>query len=207
MFIIGISGGSGSGKSFLTGKLRKEFSREELSIIGLDSYYRDHSHIPIEERQQINFDHPSEIDYPLLIEHVRLLKAGSGVEIPCYSFINCTRQEQTVLVKPASVLVIEGLFVLYNRHLRSQIDEKIHINTPAQQRLQNIIERDSRERGRNESIVRDRFHIFVEPAQREIIEPLRKFADIQFDWSVDHIPLLDHVRDIIRKKSILIQNN
>lgn len=207
MYIIGISGGSGSGKTFLTAKLRNEFSEQELSIIGLDSYYSDNSHLSMDERKRINFDHPEAIDYPLLMNHLGILKMGSDVEIPCYSFLSCTRLEQTILLKPASVLIIEGLFLLYDKDLRSQIDLKIHIDTPAEQRLLNIIERDFRERGRNEMEVRERFYMQVEPGQRKIIEPMRKFADIQFEWTWDHTLLLEHVRSIIIHKNSLFRRN
>ena len=122
MFIIGIAGGTGSGKTTVVRKLTERLSKGEVVVIPLDSYYKDSSHIPMEERQFINFDHPDAFDWPLLEKHIRMLKEGQAIEQPTYSYLTCTRQPETIHIEPREVVIIEGIMTLCDKKLRQQMD-------------------------------------------------------------------------------------
>ena len=128
MLIIGIAGGSGSGKTTVVNKIIERIGNEPLAIISQDSYYYDSSHIPMEDRKRINFDHPNAIEFSLLIDHIRALKQGKAIEQPIYSYITCTRSERTIHVDPKEVMIVEGILVLSNPELRDLMDIKVFVD-------------------------------------------------------------------------------
>ena len=124
MFIIGIAGGTGSGKTTVVRKLLERLPKGEVVVIPQDSYYKDSSSVPIEERQNINFDHPNAFDWPLLAKHIEMLKQGQAVEQPIYSYLTCTRQEETIHIEPKEVIIVEGIMALSDPNMRKQMDLK-----------------------------------------------------------------------------------
>ncbi len=127
MLIIGIAGGTGSGKTTVVNKICEQFSQEEVAVLSHDSYYNDNSHLSLEERRKKNFDHPDSIEFDLMIEHVKKLKNGEAIEEPVYSFITCTRAEKTKRVDPRQVLIVEGILCLTNKALRDLMDIKVFV--------------------------------------------------------------------------------
>ena len=148
MFIIGIAGGTGSGKTTVVKKLIERLPKNEVVVIPQDSYYKDSSNVPVEERQNINFDHPDAFDWPLLSKHIRMLKEGHPIEQPIYSYITCTRQEETIHIEPKEVIVVEGIMALREPKMREQMDLKIFVDADADDRLIRVMKRDVVERGR-----------------------------------------------------------
>ena len=156
MTIIGIAGGTGSGKTTVVRKIAEALPPHYVTVVPLDSYYNDTTHMTEEERRAINFDHPDAFDWKLLIEHVKKLKAGEAVEQPTYSYIKCNRQPETVHVEPKPVIIIEGIMTLLNKKLRDMMDLKIFVDTDSDERLIRNIQRDVVERGRTVEMVIDR---------------------------------------------------
>lgn len=178
MLVIGIAGGTGSGKTTVVKKIRNHFPAGEVTVLSHDSYYFDNSHLTLEERRKKNYDHPDSIEFDLMIEHVKKLKAGENVQEPIYSFITCTRSEETVKVVPREVLIIEGILCLTNRRLRDLMDIKVYVDCDADVRLSRVIRRDIEERGRDVQQVLKRYHETVRPSHLQFIEPTKRFADI-----------------------------
>lgn len=178
MLIIGIAGGTGSGKTTVVNKIAEQFFAEEVSIISQDSYYYDNSHLSLEERRAKNFDHPESVEFDLLIDHVKRLKKGETINEPIYSFITCTRQPETKKVNPRHVLILEGILILTNRKLRDLMDIKVFVDCDSDIRLSRVIRRDIKERGRDISQVLDRYEKTVRPSHLQFIEPSKRFADI-----------------------------
>ncbi len=178
MLIIGIAGGTGSGKTTVVRKIREQFSKGEVAIITHDSYYFDSGELSLEERRQKNFDHPDSIEFELMIEHVKKLKNGESIEEPIYSFITCTRAEKTKNVEPKEVLIIEGILCLTNKSLRDLMDIKVFVDCDSDLRLSRVIRRDMQERGRNVEQVLKRYEETVRPSHLQFIEPTKRFADI-----------------------------
>jgi uridine kinase len=179
--IVGISGGSGSGKTTFSNSLAKALSPENCLQISQDSYYLDNSHIPLAERQNINFDHPSKIDFDLLGEHLNQLKLGNPVMRPVYSFLTCQRSIEEVKLEARPVIIVEGIFIFYNKRLRELFDIKVFLEASADDRLKRISDRDRAERGRTHDQVCERFYNVVEPMHRKFVAPLRIFADIDLE--------------------------
>lgn len=178
MLIVGIAGGTGSGKTTVVNKLKKEFPNGEIVVIPQDAYYRDNSHIPPEDRQKINFDHPDSLEFSLLIRHLRELKEGRAVEMPVYSYLTCLRSKETIPVKPAKVIVVEGILILTDSELRNMFDIKVFVDADADDRLGRVIQRDIIERGRSVLMVLERYHDTVKPSHLQFIEPSKRYADI-----------------------------
>lgn len=178
MLIIGIAGGTGSGKTTVVKKIREQFPKGEVSIITHDSYYFDSSNLSLEERRKKNFDHPDSIEFELMIEHVKKLKNGNSIAEPIYSFITCTRAEKTKHVEPKDVLIIEGILCLTNKALRDLMDIKVFVDCDSDLRLSRVIRRDMQERGRNVEQVLKRYENTVRPSHIQFIEPTKRFADI-----------------------------
>ncbi len=178
MLIVGIAGGTGSGKTTVVNKLIKEFPNGEIVVIPQDAYYRDNSHIPPEERQKINFDHPDSLEFSLLIRHLGELRKGKAVEMPIYSYLTCLRQKETIPVKPAKVIVVEGILILSDAELRNMFDIKVFVDADADDRLGRVIQRDIIERGRSVLMVLERYHDTVKPSHLQFIEPSKRYADI-----------------------------
>ncbi len=178
MLIIGVAGGTGSGKTTVVRKIKEKFTEQQVSILYQDSYYFDNSDLSLEERRSKNFDHPDSVEFSLLIDHVKKLQNGMPVEQPVYSFISCTRSEKTNPVLPKDVLIIEGILCLTNKHLRDLMDIKVFVDCDSDLRLSRVIRRDIHERGRNIEQVLDRYEKTVRPSHLQFIEPTKRFADI-----------------------------
>ena len=178
MKIIGIAGGTGSGKTTVVKKIVEALPPHFVAVVPLDSYYNDTSHMTEEERRAINFDHPDAFDWQLLVKHVDLLRNGEAVEQPTYSYLKCNREKETVHVEPKPVIIIEGIMALLNKQLRDMMDLKIFVDTDSDERLIRNIQRDCVERGRTVVMVIDRYHKVLKPMHEQFIEPTKKFADL-----------------------------
>lgn len=178
MLVIGIAGGTGSGKTTVVTKIINKLSCNNVVVLPQDSYYKDSSHIPPEERSKINFDEPDAIEWDLLVAHLEQLKNGISVEVPTYSYITCTRQEETIKVNPCDVVIVEGILVLNDEKLREMMDVKVFVDADADDRLIRVIHRDCIERGRTPKIVIDRYEEVLKPMHNMYIEPTKKYADI-----------------------------
>lgn len=178
MLIVGIAGGTGSGKTTVVKKLMNVLPGGEVIVMPQDSYYRDNSHLPLEERQKINFDHPDSVEFPLLISHLNQLRHGKPVEMPIYSYLTCIRAKETITVKPARVVLVEGILILADQGLRDILDIKVFVDADADDRLGRVIQRDIVERGRSVMKVLERYHDTVKPSHLQFIEPSKRYADI-----------------------------
>lgn len=178
MLVIGIAGGSGSGKTTVVKAITQQL-KERVVVIPQDSYYKDSSHIPVEQRQNINFDHPESIDFKLLVEHLKELKEGKSVEQPVYSYLTCSRsQTETVRVNPADVIIIEGILIFTCAELREQMDIKLFVDADDDDRLMRVMARDIIERGKTVETVIERYSKTVKPMYLQFIEPSKRYADI-----------------------------
>ena len=178
MLIIGIAGGSGSGKTTVVKAITEKLS-EQVVVIPQDSYYKDSSHLPMEERQKVNFDHPDSIDFDLLNEHLHQLRCGHSIEQPVYSYITCSRSRtETVTVYPADVIIIEGILIFTCARLREQMDIKIFVDADDDDRLMRVMARDIIERGKTIGSLIERYTKTVQPTYLQFIEPSKRYADI-----------------------------
>lgn len=178
MIVIGIAGGTGSGKTTVVNKIINSFAAGEVAVIPQDSYYKDSSHIPPSERSKINFDEPDAIEWTLLERHLDELKAGRSIEMPTYSYLTCTRQPETVHVEPREVVIIEGILVLGQSELRKKMDVKVFVDADADDRLIRVIARDCIQRGRTPQMVIDRYQDVLKPMHERYIEPSKRYADL-----------------------------
>ena len=178
MLIIGIAGGTGSGKTTVVKKIIENLPKGEVAFLSQDSYYRDNSHIPLEERQEINFDHPASLEFELLIEHLKLLRKGKSIEEPIYSYLTCTRQKETNIIEPRNVVIVEGILIFTNEELRNLFDIKVFVWADADDRLDRVIKRDIIERGRSVIKVLERYQKSVKPMHLQFIEPTMRYADV-----------------------------
>lgn len=178
MLVVGIAGGSGSGKTTVVNSITKQL-KGKVVVIPQDSYYKDSSHLPMEERQKINFDHPDAIDFKLLCQQVRDLKHGKTVEQPIYSYLTCSRsKDETLTVEPAEVMIVEGILIFTCKELRDQLDIKIFVDADDDDRLMRIILRDTVDRGRTVTSAIDHYVETVKPMHLQFIEPSKRYADI-----------------------------
>ena len=179
MLIIGIAGGTGSGKTTVVRKLKTLLNAEDVVVIPQDSYYKDSSHLTPEEKAKNNFDHPNSVDFELLIKDLKELKAGKSIEQPVYSYITCTRSTtETVHVEPASIIIVEGILIFTNEELRKMFDILIFVDADADDRLGRVIQRDIEERGKTIQQVLKRYQETVKPMHLQFIEPSKRYADI-----------------------------
>ncbi|MDR0542166.1 MAG: uridine kinase [Dysgonamonadaceae bacterium] len=178
MYVIGMAGGSGSGKTTLVNRILRKLPQESVILLPQDSYYRDNSYMPMEERQKQNYDHPDSIEWSLFVKHVRELKAGNAIECPIYDYLTCSRRKEVTPVKPAKLLIVEGILIYTCLQLCREIDLKIFRDVPGDYRLSRIIERDIESRGRTPRQVIDRFFETVRPMHEEFIERSKEAADI-----------------------------
>lgn len=178
MTIIGIAGGTSSGKTTVVKKIVEALPPHYVSVVPLDSYYNDTSHMTEEERHAINFDHPDAFDWKLLIKQVNQLRKGEAIEQPTYSYILCNRLSETVHVEPKPVIIIEGIMTLLNKKLRDMMDLKIFVDADSDERLIRNIQRDIVERGRDVKTVVDRYLDVLKPMHEQFIEPTKRYADI-----------------------------
>ena len=178
MLIIGIAGGTGSGKTTVVQKIIESLPAGEVVLLPQDSYYKDSSHVPVEERQNINFDHPDAFDWKLLSEQVAALRRGESIEQPTYSYLTCTRQAETIHMEPREVVIIEGILALCDPHLRNMMDLKVFVDTDPDERLIRVIQRDMQERGRTAEAVMERYIRVLKPMHEQFIEPCKRYADL-----------------------------
>lgn len=178
MYIIGIAGGTGSGKTTVVRKIVESLKGENIALIPQDSYYNDTTHLTMDERRKINFDHPDAFDWKLLAEQIQSLRNGHAIEQPTYSYIESNRQKETIHVEPCEVIIIEGIMALWNKKLRSLMDLKIYVDADDDERLIRVIQRDTVERGRTTQMCIDRYLDVLKPMHQEFIEPTKRFADL-----------------------------
>ncbi len=178
MLVIGIAGGSGSGKTTVVKKIIESLPKGKVSVLSQDSYYKDLGELTQEERESINFDHPSSIEWSLLSKHVQELKAGKSIEMPTYSYVTCRRGKETIAVHPSEVLIVEGILIFTDEELGNVLDLKVFVDTEADERLIRIIQRDVNERGRGLDKSIRHYLTYVKPMHECFIEPTKKLADI-----------------------------
>lgn len=200
MLIIGIAGGTGSGKTTVVHQIMNELPSTEVGIISQDSYYRDNSNLTYEERTKINFDHPRAIDFELLTSHLRDLKAGKTIEQPVYSFVTHNRTGDVVLTHPRKVMIVEGILILANPELRDMFDIKIFVHADSDERLIRRLKRDISERGRDMEEVLNRYQTTLKPMHEQFIEPTKSFADIIIPNDRYNTVAIDVVRAVIHQK-------
>ena len=178
MLVIGIAGGSGSGKTTVV-KAIKDRLKEEVVVIPQDAYYKDSSNLTDEQKRNQNFDHPDAIDWKLMCQQIRELKQGKTIQQPVYSYISCTRSKtETVRIEPADVIIIEGILIFTCKKLRDQMDIKLFVDADDDDRLMRVMARDIRERGKNVEWVIERYSKTVKPMYLQFIEPSKRYADI-----------------------------
>lgn len=178
MLIIGIAGGSGSGKTTVVNKIINGLPRSSVSIMYQDAYYWDNGHLPAEEKKLINFDHPDSIEWDLLITDLDKLIGGKPINMPSYSYVDCARTPETRLVEPRRVIIVEGILILTQPELRNRFNVKVFVDADADDRLMRIIQRDIIERGRSISTVMAHYDTFVKPMHLQFIEPSKRYADL-----------------------------
>lgn len=178
MLIVGIAGGTGSGKTTVVDKVMSSFQQGEVALIPQDSYYKDNSFLPLEERQKLNFDHPDSIEWSLLINHLKDLKNGKPILQPIYSYLTCTRSSETIRIEPRKVVIVEGILVLTQKAVRDLLDIKVFVDADADDRLARVIRRDISERGRSAELVLNRYEKTVKPMHLDFIEPSKRYADL-----------------------------
>ncbi|HDP75019.1 MAG TPA: uridine kinase [Bacteroidales bacterium] len=199
MLIIGIAGGTGSGKTTVVNKIINLLPKGEVVVIPQDSYYRDNSHLPLEQRQEMNFDHPDSIEFELLIQHVKDLKAGKPIEQPIYSYLTCARAPETIRIEPCHVVIIEGILIFTCEELRKLTDIKVFVDADADDRLSRVIARDIVERGRSVNKVLERYEKTVKPMHLQFIEPTKRYADIIVPQGGNNSVAINILTSIIEK--------
>ena len=178
MLIIGIAGGSGSGKTTVVKKIIESLPKDAVAIVTQDSYYYDKGDLPKEEKLKINFDHPNSIEWSLLSKHLHQLQQGKSVEMPIYSYVTCGRAKETQTVKPHKVIIVEGILIMTNPEVRKMLDIKLFVSTDSDERLMRIIRRDIQQRGRNYEDALTHYAKFVKPMHQQFIEPTKLYADV-----------------------------
>lgn len=205
MLIIGIAGGTGSGKTTVVNKIINSLPAGEVAVLPQDSYYKDSSHVPVEERSKINFDEPAAIEWSLLVEHIRQLKEGHDIEMPTYSYLTCTRQEETVTVAPREVVIVEGILVLTDPVLREMMDVKVFVDADADERLIRVIARDCVERGRTPIMVLNRYQDVLKPMHEMYIEPSKRYADLIVPQGGSNVVAIQLLTDYIESRLRRVQ--
>ncbi len=200
MIIIGIAGGTGSGKTTVVNKILTGFPAGEVAVIPQDSYYKDSSHIPMEERSKINFDEPNAIEWSLLVDHLKQLREGKTIQMPTYSYLTCTRQPETVEVTPSDVVIVEGILVLTEKQMRDMMDIKVFVDADADDRLIRVIARDCIERGRTPQMVIDRYQDVLKPMHSQYIEPCKQYADLIVPQGGSNIVAINILTDFIESR-------
>lgn len=178
MLIIGIAGGTGSGKTTVVRKIVDTLPANTVAVIPQDSYYNDQSDLPLEVRKKTNFDHPDAFEWPLLAHQIEELRQGRAIEQPTYSYLTCTRLPETVHVEPHDVIIVEGIMALYDKKLHDLMDLKIFVDAEPDERLLRVIERDIAERGHPLEMLIDKYRNVLKPMHDEFIEPTKQHADI-----------------------------
>ena len=176
--VIGVAGGTGSGKTTVAEKILHRVGAEHVAYIPHDAYYRELGHLPPEERARVNFDHPDSLETSLLIEHLKALRAGQAIEIPIYDFTKHMRTKETRRVEPAPVILVEGILIFVEPELRAALDVKLYVDTDADVRFIRRLRRDIQERGRSVESVCEQYLSTVRPMHQEFVEPSKRYADV-----------------------------
>ena len=200
MLIIGIAGGTGSGKTTVVHQIMNELPETEVGIISQDSYYKQNIGMSYEERSNINFDHPRAIDFELLVQHLKDLKADKTIEQPVYSFVTHNRTDDTVITHPRKVMIVEGILILTNPELRDMFDVKVFVHADSDERLIRRLKRDIAERGRDMDEVLNRYQTTLKPIHQQFIEPTKAFADIIIPNDKYNTVAIDVVRAVINQR-------
>ncbi len=200
MLIIGIAGGTGSGKTTVVQQIMNELPETEVGIISQDSYYKETHNLSFDERALINFDHPRAIDFELLVTHLKELKSGNNISQPVYSFITHNRTDDTVFTHPRKVMIVEGILILANPELRELFDLKIFVHADSDERLIRRLKRDIAERGRDMDEVLSRYQNTLKPMHQQFIEPTKGFADIIIPNDKYNTVAIDVVRAVINQR-------
>lgn len=200
MLIIGIAGGTGSGKTTVVKKIVEQCTTDGVVVLPQDAYYRDNSHLPLEERLEMNFDHPDAVEFELLIKHIKQLKEGNQIQMPIYSYLTCTRSPETIPISPKNVIIIEGILIFTNKALRDICDIKVFVDADADDRLIRVIKRDIVERGRSVDKVLNRYIKTVKPSHLQFIEPTKRYADIIVPQGGDNLVAIDILTHVIERK-------
>lgn len=197
MLVVGIAGGTGSGKTTVVNRILERLPEDKVTILPQDAYYKDNSRLELEDRQEINFDHPDSVEFSLLIEQLTQLKKGKTVQRPIYSYLTCTRSEKTILIEPRQVTILEGILILTSEELRKLIDVKVFVDADADDRLSRVVSRDIHERGRSVNKVLERYQKTVKPMHLQFIEPSKRYADIIVPQGGNNLVAIDILTTII----------
>lgn len=200
MYIIGIAGGTGSGKTTVVNTILKGLPVDEVCVISQDSYYKATDELSFEERNKINFDHPNSIDFELLIEHLKLLKAGRIIDQPVYSFVTHNRTKDVINIYPRKVIIIEGILIFNRKELLDLFDIKIFVHAQSDERLIRRIRRDISERGRDIDEVLNRYQSTLKPMHQQFIEPTKNFADIIIPNDRYNTVAIEIIRSVINER-------
>lgn len=198
--IIGVSGGSGSGKTTVVNKIIKGIGEKNILLIQHDSYYRDLSHLAFEERKKQNFDHPKSLETELMIRHIQALKSGYSVEIPVYDFVAHTRSDESIKASPQKIILVDGILIFSEPSLRKLMNIKIFVDTDDDVRLLRRLKRDIMDRGRDLDGVLYQYEKFVRPMHLEFVEPSKRYADIIVPRGGENTVALEMVIALIQGK-------
>ncbi|HEX8890009.1 MAG TPA: uridine kinase [Pyrinomonadaceae bacterium] len=198
--IIGICGGTGSGKTTVANRILESVSASEVAFIQQDSYYRNLKDLPVDYRNAVNFDHPDALDNDLLVHHIRKLKAGGSVELPIYDFKTHTRQNETLLIEPKPIVIIEGILIFVDPRLLEQMDIKVFVDTPDDIRFIRRLRRDVAERGRTVDSVIEQYLATVRPMHIQFVEPSRRYADVIIPEGGHNLVSIDLISGKIRER-------
>jgi len=200
MLTIGIAGGTGCGKTTVLEQIINELPEGEVGVISQDSYYKDTSHMPYQERIKINFDHPKSIDFKLLRQHLTALKAGETIKQPVYSFVDHNRTKETIITKPKHVMIVEGILIFSKPKIRDMFDIKIFVHADSDERLIRRVKRDVLKRGRDIDEVLTRYQTTLKPMHQQFIEPMKEYADLIIPNNKYNTVAVNIVRTIINEK-------
>lgn len=202
MLIIGIAGGTGSGKTSVVEQIVEDLPKDEVCVISQDSYYKDTSNLNYKERQKINFDHPQAIDFDLLVNHLIELKKGNSIEQPIYSFVEHNRLKDTLKTDPKKVVIVEGILILTNPELRDMFEIKVYVHADSDERLIRRLKRDMAERGRSLEEILNRYQTTLKPMHQQFIEPSKEFADIIIPTNRYNTVGVEVIRSIIHQRLV-----
>lgn len=200
MLIIGIAGGTGSGKTTVVEQIVEELPKDEVCVISQDSYYHDTSHLSYAERVKINFDHPKAIDFELLVKHLKELRKGNTIEQPIYSFVEHNRTKETLKTYPKKVVIVEGILILTHPEIREMFDIKLFVHADSDERLIRRLKRDISERGRDLKEVLNRYQSTLKPMHQQFIEPTKEYADIIIPTNRYNTVAVKLIRNIIHQR-------
>ncbi|MBW2938303.1 uridine kinase [Aureisphaera sp. CAU 1614] len=200
MLIIGIAGGTGSGKTTVVDQIVEELPKDEVCVISQDSYYHDTSHLSYAERVKINFDHPKAIDFELLVKHLKELRKGKTIDQPIYSFVEHNRTKETLKTYPKKVVIVEGILILTHPEIREMFDIKLFVHADSDERLIRRLKRDITERGRDLKEVLNRYQSTLKPMHQQFIEPTKEYADIIIPTNRYNTVAVKLIRNIIHQR-------